>query len=348
MIANAQQINQLKQLDVPTMNGHPYETYLGLAPFCHAYGLSYVLHSSVSLGGRIIVMRKYSFELFLSAVQKHRITFGYLVPPIVCAMSKDPRCDQYDLSSMHTILSGGAALSPSLIETTERRLPGTRVVQGYGMSEMSPAITMLSTLHQNPASIGILLPSCQAKVVDDSGAELGANEHGELCFRGPNVMPAYLNNPQATREIFDEEGFLHSGDIGYVDAAGFFYITDRKKEIIKFKGFQVAPSELEGLLAEHPDIHDAAVMAVYDDSQATEIPRGYFVLKQGGKSGIDDAMRGQSVVNWLHERVAKYKRLRGGFTIIDHIPRSPAGKIIRNSLKDMEHVSSRETSTSSA
>ncbi|KAJ1744609.1 hypothetical protein LPJ58_006604 [Coemansia sp. RSA 1591] len=234
---------------------------------------------------------------------------------------------------MHTILSGGAALSPTLIESTEERL-NVRVIQGYGMSEMSPAVTMLSTVHKNAASVGILLPNCQAKVISE-GHEVGPNMHGELCFRGPNVMPSYYKNPCATRDIFDDAGFLHTGDIGYIDAAGFFYITDRKKEIIKYKGFQIAPSELESLLAEHPDIYDAAVMAVYDDRQATEIPRAYFVLKQRGE---DSEERAQRIVEWLHERVAKYKRLRGGFVLIDHIPRSPAGKIIRASLKEMEHV----------
>ncbi|KAJ1738706.1 hypothetical protein LPJ78_003299 [Coemansia sp. RSA 989] len=346
MIANAMQINRIKQLDVPTMNNHPYETYLGLAPFCHAYGLSYVLHSSVALGGRIIVMRKYSFVSFLQTIQQHRVTFGYLVPPLVCALSKDERVERFDLSSMHTILSGGAALSASLIEATEERLKGTRVIQGYGMSEMSPAITMLSTSHSKPGSIGLLLPNCQAKVLDDCGRPLAANQQGELCFRGPNVMPCYLNNPAATADIFDQDRFLHTGDIGYVDAHGFFYITDRKKEIIKFKGFQVAPSELESLLAEHPDIEDAAVMPVYDVNQATEIPRGYFVLKPS--SAEDELERGQRIVDWLHERVAKYKKLRGGFVIVDNIPRSPAGKIIRGSLRSMEQIESRESSSSSS
>ncbi|KAJ2004619.1 hypothetical protein GGI04_002450 [Coemansia thaxteri] len=345
MVANSQQINALKNLDVPISES--YETFLGLAPFCHAYGLSYVLHSSVALGGKIVVMSTYSFDSFLHAIQRYRITFGYLVPPIVCALSKDPRVDRYDLSTMHTVLSGGASLSPTLIEITERRLPGVKIVQGYGMSEMSPAITMLATSHANPASIGVLLPNCEAKVVDDQGNEVGVCVDGELCFRGPNVMLGYLNNPSATQDIFDDQGFLHTGDIGYVDTSGFFYITDRKKEIIKFKGFQVAPSELEGLLAEHPDIEDAAVMAVYDDSQATEIPKGYFVLKKTEDSSvIDEIARAQAVVDWLHERIAKYKRLRGGFAIIDHIPRSPAGKIIRNSLRTMHHVSSRESSAS--
>ncbi|KAJ2547864.1 hypothetical protein EV175_005050 [Coemansia sp. RSA 1933] len=369
MVANAMQINGLKQLDEPLASDsvaskQGYETFLGLAPFCHAYGLSYVLHSSVSLGGKIVIMPSYSFDKFLATVAAYRITFGYLVPPIVCALSKDPRVDAHDLSSMHTVLSGGAALSPALIETTEERLSGVRVVQGYGMTEMSPAITMLSTCHRNPYSIGILLPNCEAKVVDDQNNEIDPTECGELCFKGPNVMPRYLNNQTATDQIFDSDGFLHTGDIGHTDAQGFFYITDRKKEIIKYKGFQVSPSELESILAEHPDVEDAAVMSVYDDNQATEIPRAYFVLAKqvvdddarsarSGDSGympgvVEDTVRAQAVVDWLHERVARHKRLRGGFVLIDCIPRSPAGKIIRNSLRNMEHVTSRESSTVSS
>ncbi|KAI7826693.1 hypothetical protein BX661DRAFT_183278 [Kickxella alabastrina] len=341
MVANAMQINGIKQFD---SGAHTRETFLGLAPFCHAYGLSYVLHSSVAQGGTIVIMAAYTFEKFLSAIQHFKITYGYLVPPIVCALSKNPHVDEFDLTSMHTVLSGGAALSPTLIETTEARLPGVRIVQGYGMSEMSPATTMLSTSHCNPASIGILLAGCQAKVIDDTGTLLGCKTPGELCFRGPNIMLGYLNNPKATEDIFDSDGFLHTGDIGYFDQNGFFYITDRKKELIKYKGFQVAPSELEGILAEHPDVEDAVVMAVYDDEQATEIPKAYIVLrnKAGGKE--DQDRRARLIVDWLHERVARYKWLRGGFAVISHIPRSPAGKIVRSSLRNIEHVSSRTQS----
>ncbi|KAJ2784212.1 hypothetical protein H4R18_001267 [Coemansia javaensis] len=375
MVANAMQINAVKTLDVP--GGAGPDTFLGLAPFCHAYGLSYVLHSSVSVGGKIVVMRRYSFERMLASIEAHRVTFAYLVPPIVCALSKDPRADDHSLDSMRTILSGGAALSPSLIRATEARLAGLRIIQGYGMSEMSPAVTMLATSHTRHESVGILMPSCQAKVIDDQGAELPAGAAGELCFRGPNVMLGYLNNAAATRDILGEDGFLHTGDVGYVDAEGFFYITDRKKELIKFKGFQVAPAELEALLAEHPYIEDAAVMPVYDPAQATELPRGYFVLRpqridsamgNGGQassvsdgdgdsgnvsehdascakssSGSDHA-RAQQVVEWLHERVAPFKRLRGGFAIVDRIPRSPAGKVIRGSLREMIQAAAAVTS----
>ncbi|KAJ1724979.1 hypothetical protein LPJ53_000833 [Coemansia erecta] len=343
MIANAQQINQIKTLDSRQGQGQGQgerrsEVFLGLAPFCHAYGLSYVLHSSVALGGTIVVMARYSFAHFLRAVERHRITYGYLVPPIICALSKDPLVDQHDLSSMRTVLSGGATLSAKLIEAAQQRLPGMRVLQGYGMSEMSPAMTMLATSHDNPASIGILMPSCDAKVLDaDTDQPLaGPGQTGELCFRGPNVMLGYLANPQATRELIDSDGFVHTGDIGHIDAQGFFYITDRKKEIIKYKGFQVAPSELEGMLAEHPDVEDAAVMPVYDDAQATEMPRAYIVLREGGEGGREE--RAGKVVAWINARVAAYKKLRGGYVLVDSIPRSPAGKIIRASLRNIEHV----------
>ncbi|KAJ1949240.1 hypothetical protein EC988_004850 [Linderina pennispora] len=336
MVANAMQIQRVKQLDLERSQGSRHEIFLGLAPFCHAYGLSYVLHSSVALGGTIVIMSRYSFDGFLKAIERHRITFAYLVPPLVCALSKDPRVDDYNVSSMHTILSGGATLSPTLIEATQKRLPHVRVIQGYGMTEMSPAITMLATSHNEPASIGILMANCEAKVVDHDNNEVAApGEPGELCFRGPNIMVGYLNNRRATEAIFDSDGFLYTGDIGYVDSKGFFFITDRKKEIIKFKGFQISPSELESILAEHPDIADAAVMPVYDDSQATEVPKGFFVMKD---SGNNDQERAKAVVEWLHERVAGFKRLRGGFVIIDHIPRSPAGKIIRKSLREIQHV----------
>ncbi|KAJ1958978.1 hypothetical protein GGI12_004582 [Dipsacomyces acuminosporus] len=337
MIANAMQINCLKELDTPR---HPsagnFDTFLGLAPFCHTYGLSYVLHSSVALGGKIIIMSTYTFESFLHAVQEYRISFGYLVPPIVCMLSKDPRVDKYDLSSLRTILSGGAALSPRLIKNTEARLPGTKVVEGYGMTEMSPAITMLATSHSMPGSVGLLLPNCTAKVIDSSGNKLEAGVPGELCFRGPNIMPGYLNNQAATREIFDDEGFLLTGDIGYIDENGFFFITDRKKEIIKFKGFQVSPSELEGILAEHPDIEDAAVVPVYDYNQATELPKAFFVMKNRGRG--DDHARARAVIEWLHARIANHKRLRGGYCLVDHISRSPAGKIIRTSLRSADAI----------
>ncbi|KAI8317948.1 putative phenylacetyl-CoA ligase [Martensiomyces pterosporus] len=337
MVANAMQINCVNELDLPKdPSRDQFDTFLGLAPFCHTSGLSCILHSSVALGGKIVVMKLYTLGSFLKAVQDYRVSFVYAVPSIVSDLSKNPCVDQYDLSSMRTILSGGATLSPALVEATESRLRRTRVIQGYGMTEVSCSITMPATLHNNPDSVGTLLPNCESKVIDKEGNELDARVPGELCFRGPNITPGYHNNPAATQDAFDSDGYLHTGDIGYIDNDGFVYITDRKKEVISYRGYSVSPSELEGILAEHPDIEDAAVASIYDDSQATELPKGYFVLKNRGSG--DDNARAQAVVDWLHARVADYKKLRGGFSIVDQIPRNPTGKIIRNSLRNIGHV----------
>ncbi|KAI8318817.1 putative luciferase [Martensiomyces pterosporus] len=337
VISNAMQINYIKRLGLPRDPPQDeFETSFGAAPMYHTVGLSYLLYSSVALGGKVVVMKSYALDKFVKAVQDYRISFGLVSPHIICDLSKDPRVDQYDLSTLKTLVSGAATLNPKLIEATESRLRGTKVVQGYGMSEMSPIIAMLATSHNNPGSVGVLLPNCKAKVVDDDGNELDAGIQGELCFRGPNVMLEYLNNPAATQELFDSDGFLHTGDVGYIDEDGFLYITDRKKYIIKYRGYPVAPSELESLLAEHPDIQDAAVASIYDDSQATELPKGYFVLKNKGSG--DDNARAQAVVDWLDGQVASYKKLRGGFSIVERIPRNQAGKIIRNSLHNIDQA----------
>ncbi|KAI8318492.1 acetyl-CoA synthetase-like protein, partial [Martensiomyces pterosporus] len=325
LIANAMQINCLKELDLPKdPSQDQFDTFLGVSPFYHGSGLSYLLHSSVSLGGKVVVVGSHTLESLLKTIQDYRTSYAIATPFAVCFLARDPHVDQYNLSSLKTIVCGAAVLNPALIEATETRLPGTKVIQCYGMTEMSPVIAMLATSHNSPGSVGVLLSNCEAKVVDDDGNELDVEMQGELCFRGPNVMLGYLNNPGATRDTFDSDGYLHTGDIGYVDKDGFIYITDRKKELIKYMGFPVSPAELEDILVEHPDIEDAAVASIYDDSQATELPKGYFVLKNRGSG--DDSARAQAVVDWLHARVADYKKLRGGFSIADHIPRSPMGK----------------------
>ncbi|KAI8317999.1 acetyl-CoA synthetase-like protein [Martensiomyces pterosporus] len=338
IIASMMQINCLKEFDLPKdPSEDQFVTSLGFLPFCHVADLSYMVHYSVLRGGNVVVMKSYTFDGFLKAVQDYRISFALVVPSVVCELSKDPRVDQYDLSALKTILSGGAVLNPALIEKTESRLRGTRVIQCYGITEMTSTVALLATSHNNPGSVGVLLSNCIAKVVDDDGNELDAGMEGELCFKGPNRIPGYLNNPAETQSTFGSDGYLHTGDIGYIDKDGFIYITDRKKNIIKYKGFPVAPSELESILAEHPDIEDAAVASVYDDSQATELPKAYLVLKSMGRD--DDNARAQAVVDWLHARVANYKKLRGGFSVVDHIPRGSMGKVIRNRLRNIEHVS---------
>ena len=176
-------------------------------------------------------------------------------------------------------------------------------------------------------SVGRLLPNQTAKYISPSGTEVPVGQAGELCLRGPNIYKGYHNNPAATKASFTPDGFFKTGDVGYQDAEGNFYITDRVKELIKYKGFQVAPAELEGLLVAHPQVDDVAVIGVYDKEQASEVPRAYLVLRAGAQA------RGEDIQEWVKGKVSAYKRLRGGVRFVDSIPKSASGKILRRVLK---------------
>ncbi|KAJ2346612.1 hypothetical protein GGH92_003519 [Coemansia sp. RSA 2673] len=180
-------------------------------------------------------------------------------------------------------------------------------------------------------SSGQLLPNIQVKVIDDSGRALGEGKVGELCFRGPNIMLEYLNNKEATNHIIDRDGFLHTGDVGFVDSRRFVFVTDRKKELIKFNGFQVAPAELEGILLQHPQVRDCAVTGVFDQLRQTEVPRAYLVLSDASTAvHADEAAK--TIVKWMNRQVAYYKQLRGGYVLVSAIPKSASGKILRRAL----------------
>lgn len=162
------------------------------------------------------------------------------------------------------------------------------------------------------------------------GIEVSAGETGELWIKGPNIFQGYLNNPEGTKNALTDDGYFKTGDVGYQDQEGNFFITDRLKELIKYNGFQVPPAELEGLLASHPSINDVAVIGVYEKSQATELPRAYVVLKPGIQG---DETTETEIMEWLSARVASYKRLRGGVRFVEMVPKSPSGKILRRLLK---------------
>jgi 4-coumarate--CoA ligase len=179
-------------------------------------------------------------------------------------------------------------------------------------------------------SVGRLCPNVSAKIVSPDESEVAAGQTGEIWIKGPNIFKGYLNNPKGTANAFSEDGYFKTGDIGYADDQGNFYITDRLKELIKYKSFQVAPAELEGVLVCHPKIDDVAVMGVYDANQATELPRAYVVAAKGVKHGKETE---EEIVGWLAGKVASYKRLRGGIRFVDEIPKSTSGKILRRILK---------------
>ena len=285
------------------------------------------MHSGLTL----IVMPKFDIEKFCATVQKHKVSFIYAVPPVVLLLGKHPVVDKYDLSSIRMINCGAAPLTHELVEAVYTRLR-VPIKQGYGLSETSP------TTHTQPwedwyktiGSVGLLLPNQTAKYMSPEEKEVPVGDTGELWIKGPNVFQGYHNNPEGTKNALTEDGYFKTGDVGYQDKDGNFYITDRIKELIKYKGFQVPPAELEGLLISHPKINDVAVVGVYNKDQATEVPRAYIVPKPGVSGNKETA---EEIVTWIQSKVANHKRLRGGVRFVDEIPKSPSGKILRRVLK---------------
>jgi acyl-CoA synthetase (AMP-forming)/AMP-acid ligase II len=307
------------------------ETLIAILPFFHIYGMSVILNLGLSRGATIVTMPKFELEPFLEAMAQRRVTRAFLVPPIVLALAKHPAVDGYDLSALQLIMSGAAPLDASLANACAVRL-GCAVMQGYGLTETSPVVVITSDRPGmgRAGSIGTLVPNTEAKVVDVATLEeLGPGADGEICFRGPQVMQGYLRNPEATARTIDADGWLHTGDIGHVDADGFFFIVDRLKELIKYKGYQVPPAELEAILLSHPAVSDAAVIPVPDE-EAGEIPKAFVVLS-------DPGFDAESLMAYVAEHVAPYKRIRR-VEVIDAIPKSASGKILRRVLVDRERA----------
>jgi acyl-CoA synthetase (AMP-forming)/AMP-acid ligase II len=293
-----------------------------------------VLNMGLYSGATVVMMPRFELESFLKAVQDYEVTLTHLVPPIILALSKHPAVDNYKLPKLHTIFSGAAPLGEDLTRACMERL-GCSVRQGYGMTETSPVT------HSSPAppwpvkfgSVGVPAPNTECKIVDlETGAELGPGQRGEVCVRGPQIMTGYLNKPEATAQTIDVEGWLHTGDIGYFDEDGHFFIVDRAKELIKYKGFQVPPAELEAVLLTHPSIADAAVIP-YPDDEAGEVPKAIIVLRE--------PVEPKAIMEFVAERVAPHKRIRH-LEFVDKIPKSPSGKILRRVLVEMDRASHKE------
>ncbi|KAJ1965909.1 hypothetical protein GGI12_000430 [Dipsacomyces acuminosporus] len=321
----------LKQMVPP--EGLP-RTTIAILPMFHSFGMVFMTHGMPLCGSTLVVMEKFEMKRFLTLIQQYKVTDTMLVPPIINALVKLPMVRQFDLSSLTWIISGAAPLSTSTIVALESLFGNINVMQGYGLTETSPGISVNSPALKNANASGPLLPNIHAKVIDDQGSCLEAGQVGELCFRGPNIMIGYLNNEDATKEAIDEDGFLHTGDIGYIDEERFVYVTDRKKELVKFNGFQVAPAELEGILLQHPSVADCAVFGVFDEKRQTEVPRAHLVLVNRDeklKGSLEDIA--SEVVEWMNKQVAYYKHLRGGYAIVDSIPKSASGKILRRLLQ---------------
>lgn len=304
------------------------DVVIGVLPFFHIYGMTVIMNIAVRLGATVVTMPRFDMEEFLTILQDYKVTRAYLVPPIILGLAKHPVVDKYDLSNLEVIMSGAAPLSGDLASAATQRLDCV-VMQGYGLTETSPVTHMVPDKPgaDRPGSIGFLIPNTQARIVEPgTGNDLGPNETGEVWIAGPQVMKGYLENPEATRHTVDAEGWLHTGDIGYVDDDGYFFLVDRLKELIKYKGFQVPPAELEGVLLTHPAIADAAVIPVPDE-EAGEIPKAFVVLK--------GEVTPQEIMDYVAERVAPYKKIRQ-VEVIEEIPKSASGKILRRLLRDRD------------
>nr|CAD7444267.1 unnamed protein product [Timema bartmani] len=258
-----------------------------------------------------------------------QVTSCAMVPPILAFLAKHPMVLQYDLRSLTRVGVGAAPVSADLLRQFKNRFPHIGFIrQGYGMTE-----TTLSALGNNTndhgklESVGTLVPGMEAKVIDESGRSLGVGQRGELCFRGCVVMKGYVNNPSATSQTIDHEGWLHTGDVGYYDEEGSFYIVDRLKDLIKYKGFQVPPAELEAILMSHPGVMDAAVIGVPDEG-AGELPKAFVVKKNANVTA-------QQLVDYVDGQVSSAKKLRGGVQFVEAIPKNPSGKILRKELRDV-------------
>lgn len=306
------------------------DVLVGILPFFHIYGMLVIMNASLYHGATIVTMPRFDMEGFLQLVQQYKISRAHLVPPIVLGLAKHPLVDQYDLSSLKVIVSGAAPLGADLTAACAKRL-NCIVKQGYGLTETSPVthVDLDDPSKIKPGSVGRSIPNTEVRIVDNvEGKDPGVNERGEVWLRGPQVMKGYLNNAEATAMTIDADRWLHTGDIGYADEDGYFYIVDRVKELIKYKGMQVAPAELEAILLTHPAVADAAVIPVPDE-EAGEIPKGFVVLKgQATPAEIMDFVAG---------KVAPHKKIRQ-LEVIDQIPKSMSGKILRRLLVDQERA----------
>ena len=306
------------------------EVIIAVLPFFHIYGMQILMNGVLYNGATTVTMPRFDLAEFLRIVQDYNVTRLYVVPPIILALAKHPMVDEYDLSSVRQIFSGAAPLGGEIEAEAAKRV-GAEVVQGYGLTETSPVTHATQPGTGRSGSIGFVISNTEVRIVDpETGADLGKNEEGEIWIKGPQVMHGYLNNPDATRETIDDDGWLHTGDIGRVDDDDYWYITDRLKELIKYKGFQVAPAELEALLLTYPAIADSAVIPV-QDLESGEIPKAFVVLKP------EHETTAQEIMDYVSEHVATYKQIRL-VEFVDEIPKSLSGKILRRVLRDRERA----------
>jgi acyl-CoA synthetase (AMP-forming)/AMP-acid ligase II len=306
----------------------PRDTVVAVAPFAHVRGFVITMASALASGATLVTLAQFAFEPYLELVERHRATVLIGPPPVMAALAGHPAVDDRDLSSVELVVAGGAPVPAEIARAVGERLPGAVVRLGYGLTETAATATAPDReLAVTSGSVGRAMPSTELRVVDPAtGADLGPDEPGELWVRGPQTMAGYLHRPDATAAMIDADGWLRTGDLVVIDEEGQVFVVDRLKELIKVNAFQVAPAELEAVLATHPAVADAAVVG-RPDATSGEVPVAAVVAR--------DALEAEDLMAWVAARVAPYKRIRA-VRFVDAIPRTPAGKILRRALVEHE------------
>ncbi|KAG7384493.1 hypothetical protein PHYPSEUDO_002545 [Phytophthora pseudosyringae] len=308
------------------------ENFLGLVPFFHIYGMM-LIHLSILQGKSIVVLPRFMPDTFLEALSTYKIRTAHIAPPAVLFLAHHPLVEEFDLSSTEFVVSGGAPIGKQVESLVHKRL-GLNVKQIYGMTELSPAVNYGEDHTRKPqGSAGRLVPNTELRVrCMSTDRDLGPNQEGELLYRGPQVMLGYENNHEANQSIFTEDGFLRTGDIGYIDDDGFVFVIDRAKELIKYKGHQVAPGELEDVLNHHPAIADCSCVRG-QNAQGEEIPKAFVVLKSPDSPNRPTP---QDIMDYVAELVAPFKKVRE-VQFIEAIPKNASGKMLRRRLQEREN-----------
>ena len=325
LVANLEQCQPLLELNEETR-------ILAVLPFFHIYGMQVLMNGGLRVGATVVTLPRFDLPEFLRVIAEHRTDRVYIAPPVAVALAKHPIVDNYDLSPMKLLFSGAAPLDEDLADAVKKRI-GCKVSQGYGMTEMSPVSHAIPDGREDISigTVGVIIPNLECRLVDPAtGQDVGSGERGELWCKGPNIMKGYLNNPEATAATIDDEGWLHTGDVAVIDADGIVSIVDRVKELIKYKGYQVPPAELEAVLLTHEEIADAAVIGVRD-ADGEEIPKAFVVRQE------DSTLDADAVMAFVASQVAPHKKVRV-VEFIEAIPKSAAGKILRKDLRAREQA----------
>ncbi|KAL2810939.1 hypothetical protein BJX63DRAFT_400476 [Aspergillus granulosus] len=334
VIAQCMQIIQLTHGDT--------KKSLAVLPLFHITGLVHQMHLPIIRNSTVYMLPSFTMESMLKTIVDYKITEILSVPPIIIRLLQDPIAAQYDLSHVKRFSSGAAPISGEILQKLHERYPWTGFKQGYGMTESCSCITAHPPDKQSYEYAqrgGMIVANTEVKVIDvATGKEVGYGEEGEILARGPQIVMGYLGNEKATRETFDEDGWLHTGDVGFMDREGFINITDRIKEMIKVKGIAVSPAEIEDLLLGHPAVEDVGVTSVPDD-YAGEKPKAYVVLKSAVRPrlSMEDGVLavGRELIEYVKAKKVRHKWLLE-VEFMDEVPKSASGKILRRVLRDRE------------